>query len=96
MKSINLNIQNSISNTYDKTKTSISGHVVQRTINGQQVLGPTLTSFIDTQSTAALVPSYTKYNAATGRLFVLSTKASRRSAMRSITATRIARMSWCG
>lgn len=71
MKSITLDIQQSLSNTYDKTKTTLAGRVVQRTINSQTVLGPTLTQFIDTQTQAAITPSYTKYNPTTGRLFVL-------------------------
>ena len=73
MKAINLNLQNVISSSYDKTKTTIAGRVAQKTINSQQVLGPTLTQFIDTQTQAGIVPSYTKYNPSTGRLFVLST-----------------------
>ena len=72
MKAINLNLQNSISSVYDKTKTTVSGRVIQKTINSQQVLGPTLTQFVDTQTQALIVPSYTKYNPSTGRLFVLS------------------------
>lgn len=73
MKSVNLNLQNSVSLTYDKTKTTVAGRVVQKTINSQQVLGPTLTQFIDCQTQTANTPSYSKYNPNTGRLFVLST-----------------------
>ncbi|CAB4125170.1 hypothetical protein UFOVP53_73 [uncultured Caudovirales phage] len=72
MKTINLNLQASISNTYDKTKTTIAGRVVQKTINSQQVVGPTLTQFIDCQTQTANSPTLTKYNATTGRLFVLA------------------------
>lgn len=73
MKTVSLGIQNSVTSSYDKTKTTIAGHVAQKTINSQSVLGPTLTQFIDTQTQAAQIPSLTKYNPSTGRLFVVGT-----------------------
>ena len=49
------------------------GRVFQKTINGQQVMGPILTNFIDVQTLTAVTPLYSYYSSTTKRLYVLST-----------------------
>jgi hypothetical protein len=76
MKSYNLGLLSSVGNTYDKTRTTIAGRVSSKSLNGQAVLGPPLTQFIDTQTLAGIVPTATYLNPNTNRLFVLGAPAS--------------------
>ena len=76
MKAYTAGLLNQVVNAYDKTKTTIAGRVFQKTVNGQTVLGPPLTSFIDVQNTAGFIPSIASFNALTNRLFVLQAAAS--------------------
>lgn len=76
MKAAFLNIQQDISATYDKLKTTVLGNISTRTINTKQCLGPTQNQFIDcyTDSGAtAFVPGSGIALTANNRLFVCST-----------------------
>ena len=76
MRSYPAGLLTSVTGAYDKTKTTIQGRVFQKVISGQSVVGPPLTSFVDTQTVAALSPSLTYFNPNTNRLFVISTATS--------------------
>ena len=72
MKTNLVGIQNSLSvGTYSKTQTSVLGVAYQKTINGQNVLGPALNSFIDTTTLTAIPPSLISYVPTQNLLFVL-------------------------
>jgi len=78
MKVIPCNLLSDVSVSYDKTKTSISGRVFQKTINGENVLGPPLTNFIDvftyTVGGGSVTPNGV-YLSPNGRLFIAVTPA---------------------
>lgn len=67
----NLNLQNSISSSYDKTKTTYAGRVSQTTKEGQLVLGPPLTKFADVFTAYGVAPGHCVINPTTGRKFEL-------------------------
>lgn len=75
MKVVKANLTSDVVSVYDQTKTTILGRISQKTINGKQVLGPSLNKFIDvvTDTAAAAVPvlNYTSDN---GRVFTLATE----------------------
>lgn len=73
MKSKLVGLQSSVSTTYDKTKTSTLGRARQKTLNSKQVIGPSLSKFIDVQTLAAVAPSYTYFAPMQNQLFVLQT-----------------------
>lgn len=66
-------LQNQVVSSYDKTKTTIAGRAFQKTLMGQQVIGPPLTEFLDVETITGIAPSFTYFNPTTNRLFVLST-----------------------
>ena len=66
-----LGLQNSISASYDKTKTSYAGRVSQSTKEGQLVLAPPMTSWADVFVGYGVAPGYCLANPATGRKFEL-------------------------
>lgn len=70
-KIIKLGLQDSISATYNKTKTTYNGRVSQSTKEGQLVLGPPLTRFIDIMTDQGFAPGQVCVNAQTGRIFAL-------------------------
>lgn len=78
MKVLSANLLSDVSVTYDKTKTSISGRVFQKTINGNDVLSAPLTNFVDvftdTIAGGSVVPSGV-YLSPNGRLFICNTPA---------------------
>ena len=55
--------------TYDQTKTTLKGRVFEKTINGNQCLGPSLNKFIDVNSDAGVSPSGIAYASSNGRIF---------------------------
>jgi hypothetical protein len=75
MKLVDLQLLESVGNSYDQTRTTIQGRVTQKTIESKPVLGPSPTSFIDVGSdstpTGAIVPSSTLFVSQNLRLFVL-------------------------
>ena len=72
MKTFSANLQNSTQTSYaNNGKTTILGRAFQKTINSQSVIGPALTNFIDVQTLAGFIPSFSYYNPNTNRLFVL-------------------------
>lgn len=71
MKTFLAGLQSSVVTTYDKTKTTALGRAFQKTINSQQVIGPALSQFIDVQTLAGFVPTYSYFNPTTNRLYVL-------------------------
>jgi len=66
-----LGLQNSISASYDKTKTTYAGRVSQTTKEGQLVLGPPLTKFADVFTAYGVAPGHCVINPTTGRKFEL-------------------------
>lgn len=72
MKTFSLGLLNNVVSVYDKTKTTITGLVNQKTINTKPVLGPPLTKFIDcfTDTLGTFVPGY-MFLSPSNRLFVL-------------------------
>ena len=72
MKTFLAGLQNQVQSTYSNNgKTTALGRAMQKTINSQQVIGPSLTQFIDVQTLAGFIPTYSYYNPNTGHLFVL-------------------------
>jgi hypothetical protein len=72
MKSFLTGLQTSTQTSYSNNgKTTILGRAYQKTINGQQVIGPALTQFIDVQTLAGFIPTYSYFNPTTNHLFVL-------------------------
>jgi hypothetical protein len=71
MKSKLVGLQSSVSTTYDKTKTSTLGRARQKTLNGRQVIGPSLSKFIDVNTLASMAPSFTYFAPMQNQLFVL-------------------------
>lgn len=71
MKSKLVGLQSDVSTTYDKTKTSMLGRARQKTINAKQVIGPSLSRFIDVQTLATLAPGYVYFAPTENQLFVL-------------------------
>jgi len=65
-------LQTSVQTTYSNNgSTTILGRAAQKTINSSLVIGPPLTQFIDVETLAGFVPTYSYYNPTTGHLFVL-------------------------
>lgn len=61
----------SVGDTYDQTRTTIQGRVSQKTIDGQNVLGPPLTNFIDVFTDTGQTPTGSFRLSQNNRLFVL-------------------------
>ena len=76
MKTFSAGLQAVVSSSYDKTKTTILGRAHQKTINSQQVIGPALTNFIDTQTDASFIPVFSYFSPTTNRLFAMNVPAS--------------------
>lgn len=66
-----LNLQDDISSSYDKTKTTYAGRVSQSTKDGQLVLAPPLSSWADVFVGFGVAPGYCLANPNTGRKFEL-------------------------
>jgi uncharacterized membrane protein required for colicin V production len=68
------NLLEDVVSVYDQTKTTIQGRVFQKTLSGEDCLGPPLTKFIDvtTDTTAfgAVTPGGPMHLTSNGRLFV--------------------------
>jgi hypothetical protein len=79
MKQYNVGFQNSMSTSYDATKTFLAGLMAQKTLpapyNGNTVIGSPLSKFIDVQTdtapVAAVLPGMMYYTA-NNRLFILA------------------------
>ena len=71
MKWLKADLTDNVVSSYDQTKTTIQGRVASKTINGQTVLGPPLTKFIDVFSDTGQTPTGSVYCTDNGRLFVL-------------------------
>lgn len=72
MKTFLAGLQNSVQTTYaNNGKTTILGRASQKTINGQSVIGPALTQFIDVETLAGFAPTFVYHNPATNHLFAL-------------------------
>ncbi len=54
MKYVNADLLADVVSSYDQTKTTIQGRVLQQTVDGKPVLGPPLNKFIDVQTNAAV------------------------------------------
>lgn len=77
LRSIKAGLNDDISLTYDKTKTSLFGNCKQRTVDGKIAIGNPLNRFIDVQTDAALTPAPNgMVMTENGRLFVFSAEAS--------------------
>jgi hypothetical protein len=72
MKAYLAGLNNSVQTSYaNNGKTTMVGRAFQKTINGQSVIGPALTQFIDVQTIVGFMPSYSYYNPTTNHLFLL-------------------------
>lgn len=72
MKYVEADLNEVVVGTYDQTKTTIQGHVTQKTIDGDLVLGPPLNRFIDVQSDAGVTMAVNSfYMTSNGRIFAL-------------------------
>ena len=76
MKSKFVGLQSSVSTTYDKTKTSTLGRARQKTLNSKQVIGPSLSKFIDVNTLASMIPGYSFFAPMQNQLFVLQSSTS--------------------
>jgi len=73
MKTFQVGLQNAIQTTYSNNGvTTLLGRVFQKTLQGQQALGPSRTQFIDVQTLAGFSPLMSFYNPTTQHLFVVS------------------------
>lgn len=61
----------SVVGAYDQTKTTIQGRVSQKTISGQNVLGPALTKFIDVFTDTAEVPTGSFRTSGNNHMFIM-------------------------
>lgn len=71
MKYLKADLLADVVSSYDQNKTTIQGRVFQKTIDGEQVLGPPVTKFIDVFSDTGQTPTGTVFCTDNGRLFVL-------------------------
>lgn len=73
MKANLVGLQNDVVSVYDKTKTTVSGRAIQKTINSELVIGPPLTKAVDifTDTLGAFTPTY-MYLSTNNRLFTVS------------------------
>ena len=76
-KLIQANLLDSVTNTYDQTKTTIAGRVFQKTVSGDTCLGAPLSNvidvFTDTIGAGPIIPAGPMHLTNNGRLFVVST-----------------------
>lgn len=75
MKSVYAEMLDDVVGSYDQTKTTIQGRIVQKTINSVEVLGPPLNKFVDVFTDAAVTPANLVYLTANGRLFTVVAEA---------------------
>lgn len=78
MQYITANLLEDVVNIYDQTKTTIQGRVIQKTIDGSDVLGPPLNRYIDTvtdTSVGSSVVPILSYLSPNGRLFSIGAEA---------------------
>lgn len=70
MKFINADLTASVGGTYDQTRTTIQGRVFQKTIDGEDVLGPPLNKYVDVvaDTTNQVIPILSHLTS-NGRLF---------------------------
>lgn len=76
MQYIKADLLNDVVDTYDQTKTTIQGRVYEKTIDGEQVLGPPLNHFVDVVANSGVIPA-TSGTVITphGRMFTVSQEA---------------------
>lgn len=76
-KLIPANLLANVVSSYDQTKTTIQGRVLQSVVNSKSCLGPRLSNFIDVYTDTAGAGSVTMagpmFLSTTGRLFIIST-----------------------
>ena len=72
MKLLKANLLNSVTGTYDQTKTTIQGRVSQKTFSGADYLGPPLSKYNDvvTDLGGSLVPAGPIFKTDNDRIFV--------------------------
>jgi len=77
MKGIKANLTSDVVTSYDQAKTTLVGRVTQKTIDGEQVLGPALNKFIDVYTDSlALANPIMNFTTSNGRVFSISAEAS--------------------
>ena len=72
MKYIKAELLDDVVSSYDQTKTTIQGRVAAKVIDGEDVLGPPLSKFIDVFVDTGLAPA-SVYCSENGRLFITAT-----------------------
>lgn len=73
MRAIGADLLANVVSSYDQTKTTIAGRVLQSVINSKSVLGPPLNRYIDPVADSSVVPAaQTLFLTPNGRLFVMS------------------------
>jgi hypothetical protein len=73
LRSIGAGLLDDVVGTYDQTKTTIAGRVLQSVINSNNVLGPPLNRYIDPVADSTVAPvAQTVYLSPNGRLFMMS------------------------
>lgn len=79
MKYIKADLLDDVVSVYDQTKTTVQGRVFQKTINSNDVLGPSLNKFVDTiadtTASSVVTPALT-YLSPNGRLFSIGAEVS--------------------
>lgn len=75
MKSVYAEMLDDVVGSYDQTKTTIQGRIVQKTVNSVEVLGPPLNKFVDIFTDSAVTPANLVYLTANGRLFTVAAEA---------------------
>jgi len=71
MKALTFDLIKDVVGSYNKLKTTITGRVFQKTVNGDTVLGPPLTGWIDTFVDCGLTPAMC-FLTPNGRLFCIT------------------------
>ena len=74
MKANFAGLQDNVVSIYDKTKTTVAGRAIQKTINAENVIGPPLTKAIDvfTDTIGAFSPTGLMFLSPNNRLYILN------------------------
>jgi hypothetical protein len=74
MKFINADLLASVGGTYDQTRTTIQGRILQKTLSGKSCLGPSLNKFIDIITDTVGQTAINVFISDNGRIFTINTE----------------------
>jgi hypothetical protein len=72
MKTVKADLLTSVGNTYDQTRTTTQGRVLNRTVDGDTALGPSLNKFVDVVTDTGGIVPLMSYLSPNGRLYHIS------------------------